>query len=213
VIGARFDARMNRLLTEANIRRLLNEEPGRRRRLFEAVHVAALDPGTLRIKGIGFNEPFDLMLNNFGLWFAMLVSTPGATPTCTVTDTGNNARTLQAYGGNVFDNVNSMGTRLQLGSSSTTPARTDIAIGTALPTAPESGVFGSGAGSYASGVVSWSASVTAGGAGTVRESGFFGYFGDNVGTLRTIMLFHDLISPVVPYVAGNVLTCSYSMNV
>jgi len=212
VIGARFDARMSRLLLEANIKRLREERRGFNTRIFEAVYVASLDR-TRRIKEIGFNKPGDLILDNFGAFLAALFSTPGTTVAFDARDITNNVRTLGTYRSNPFNGPSaSYGSRFQLGSGSTTPARGNYIIETALPTAPESGVFGSGPGSYASGVVSCSSSVTAGGAGTVREAGWFGYWMDVTVAARTIMLFHDLISPVVPYVAGNVLTCAYSVN-
>jgi len=212
VIGARFDARMNRLLIEANIRRVLEEGKDRRRGILEAVHVARLDPRTRRVKEIGFNLSTDLILDNFGYWLASIWNTPGSSPTFNLVDTTNTTRTFYTYHGSPWNQASVHGTRMQLGSSSTVPGRGDYSIGTALPTAPESGVFGSGAGSYASAAVSFSAGVTAGGSGTVRESGAFGYWYDTGAAVRTCMLFHDLISPVVPYVAGNVLTCAYSIT-
>jgi hypothetical protein len=110
------------------------------------------------------------------------------------------------------------GTLLQLGSSTTAATRIDYKINTALGTAPESGLFATGNGVYGgssgSGAasMSFSGSVSAGGTGTVNEAGFFGQFTMISGTITTFMLFHDVLSSGVAYVAGNILPLSYSIQ-
>ena len=105
------------------------------------------------------------------------------------------------------------GTQFQLGSSTTAPTRADYKINTALGTAPESGLFSTGIGSYASGYVSIGGAISAGGSGTVNETGVFGYwFSATNSTPYSFMLFHDVLSSGVSYVAGNTLYVSYSIS-
>ena len=58
----------------------------------------------------------------------------------------------------------------------------------------------------------FSEAISAGGSGTVNETGFFGYwwFQDNSGTLHTYMLFHDILGAGVAFVAGNTINLSYA---
>lgn len=194
----------------------------------DAAFVAATTPEG-EITDIGFNCPNDLILNNFGVWLAGVVFPPtvlGNTTgynTCALIDTSNTSRTVAIYRQtssliyNTFSGTYSttagvnIGSYIQLGSGSTAAARADYAIETALGTAPESGLFGTNAGSYAAGAISFSGAVSAGGAGTVNEMGWFckWYYGADMGTF---MLFHDILGAGVAYVAGQTLNASYAIT-
>lgn len=185
-------------------------------RLHETVFVATQNKG--KIQDISLNEPNDIILDNFGYVVAGLIRQPTSTVnTVPLTDTGGNARTPNLYitsaAGSVT-NCNSAlaGTRMQLGSGTSTPARTDYAIQTPLATAPENTFFNTGAGSYAAGVVSFSGSVTAGGSGTVNEAIFTGRWTYTGTTLADFALFHDKLAAGVSFTAGKTLTASYSIN-
>jgi len=178
--------------------------------------VSVIDPKTGRIIARGKSKPRNLILNNFGVWLAGLIRTPvtGLT-TITLKDDGGADRTFYVYhtGTGAFNAANTtLGTNFRVGSSVAAPARTDYTIGAGFPTAPESGLFGTGSGSYAAGVISFSAAITAGGSGTVNECGFYGRWFDTGGALRNIMLFHDLISPGVSFTPGQIITVSCTIT-
>jgi hypothetical protein len=190
-------------------------------RLHETVVVAALNPKNRKILDVGFNKPNDLILANFGNFLGGVVRAPITTASAAVNlnDNTNTARAFQIYG--PYNGTNfflsgstggSLGTYLQLGSGTTAATRADYKITTALGTAPESGQFATSNGIYGGGAMSFSGSVSAGGAGTVNETGFFGSWISTNGTTYVIMLFHDILSSGVAYVAGNILPLSYSIQ-
>lgn len=213
-VGAKFSKRLEEELMAEHYERMLKET---RRRIFESVVVSVLDKRR-RIKGIGLNAPNDLILNNFGKWLAALIRTPVSSDTTTslTTDAGAGATVyIYATAGRTFndtDATRSLGTYLRVGGGATAPARDDYAIETPFGTSPESGYFGTGSGSYAAAAISFSGAITAGGAGTVREAGFFGQWRRySPGANLTFMLFHDAISAVA-FVLGNTITVAYTIN-
>lgn len=189
--------------------------------IFECVMCAATDERR-KILDIGFNTPEDLILDNFGLFLAGNVRNPVATYSGGVfKDIANVSKTINVFGqaaGSAYNygySALACGTLLQLGSGTTAAARSNYAIQTALGTAPENTTFGTGYGSYAAGTgyVNFASSITAGGSGTVNETGFFGRWVDQTQSLVTIMLFHDILGSGVAFIAGNSLIVSYSIAI
>lgn len=179
-----------------------------------------------KIVDVGFNCADDLILDNFGKWLAGIAAAPTSVgdgagyTTVTLNDTGNTARTVAIYREPSADAYSTfsapvvtgvMGSYIQLGDSDTAATRADFNIGSALPDAPESSMFGTSTGSYGSGAISFSGAVTAGGASTAKEMGWFCKWKYGV-TIGTFMLFHDLLVPTVAYVAGQTLNASYSIT-
>lgn len=183
--------------------------------IFEGVMCAVTDKKR-KILDIGFNTPEDLILDNFGKWLAAFVTPPAqAAISVILTDVANSSqtfKTISASSGyfNTYDIVQ-IGTRLQVGSGSTAAARANYAIQTAFGTSPESGRFATGVGSYAAGYVSLSGAISAGGSGTVNETGFFGVWANTANAQKEIMLFHDILGAGVGFVAGNSIIVSYSI--
>ena len=169
-----------------------------------------------KILDIAINMPNDLILDNFGNFYAAIVRTPvSATATFTLNDIAPSAQTVavyQQYTASIL-NYTGGGTQLQVGKGTTTPLRTNTSIETAMGTAPESTRFGTGAGSYANGYISFAAAITAGGADTVNETGYFNYGFNTAGAFKTFMMFHDKLGAGVSFVAGNTLTTSYSIAI
>ena len=171
-----------------------------------------------QVTDIGGSLPSDLVLDNFGTWLAALIRAPvNATITASLTDSGGTARSTAIYttgaGGAVFNydaGSGSLGTQLQVGSSSTAPARTDYVIGTAFGGAPESGLFDTGTGSSAAGVIAASGSIVAGAAITVRETGFYARW-YSAAAVRTLMLFHDAVTETV-FAAGAPVTVQWTIT-
>lgn len=172
-----------------------------------------------KVKAQGSSKPNNLILDNFGTWLAAFIQAiTEATRTITLTDDGGTSRTVYIYGETAYlfnypDGAVDIGTQLRVGSGSTAPARDDYAIETAFATSPESTYFDTGTGSYAAGAISLSGSITAGGSGTIREVGLFGYWtAVAAGTRYRFMLFHDALSPAVSFSAGDIIGVSYSIT-
>ena len=196
--GLRLDDRIKKAIHAKNLEEI--RELTHKRRV-ESCVVAALKKD--RIAEIGFNKPNDLILDNYG---KMLAGLMGAT-TMNLYDVSN---TLRSIGPNNF-NTGGGGTVIQLGGSTTPPARGDYKIGAVLGTAPENTYFSTGYGSYyPGGYFTFSNGVSAGGSGTVNEAGFFGYW-YFYPVLIYIMLFHDLVTGV-PYTPGNPLVASWVVS-
>jgi len=190
-------------------------------RMHETVFCAVTDRNS-RILDVAANKPDDLILDNFGLWLAAWIRQPSQGQlNITVKNDANVAKPLCIWrnqsGYRTFNNglgasVN-FGTYVRIGSSTANPARGDYNVGSAFATSPESGYINTNSGSYASGVVSLSGSLTAGGSGTVNETGLFLTCIDDNTQQVTWMMFHDLLGSGVSFVAGNTLTTSYSINI
>lgn len=223
IIGLRLNKRIESAIHERARReehQWLLEHPRAKRTMHETVLLAVLNPKTHKILDAAINKPNDLILDNFGLWFAGLIRNPvvGASGT-TCKDIANANKVVLCFGqqaGSAYNfnlSAYATGSYVQVGKGQTPPLRSNYNIETAFGTAPESGVFGSGAGSYAAGTISFSASVTAGGSDTAYETGFFGRWIDQTQALVTIMLFHDLLASGVPFTPGKLLVTSYAMAI
>lgn len=168
-----------------------------------------------KIADIAINKPNDLILNNFGAWMAgHFRPVSNALTNITVTDWTNVSRTASSYGqgsNSIVCMNNNIGTMMQVGSSTTAPARTDYTIGTAFATAPESAAFNTTTGSWGGGSASFSGAISAGGNGTVNETGVQLRFCDTAGALQTCMLMHDKLASGVAFTAGQTITVSYSI--
>ena len=163
------------------------------------------------------SRPNNLILNNFGLMLAGLIRAPiaAAGNLITLNDIVPSAQTIRANNTAVytFNCANlAIGTQVQAGNGTTAAARANTNIETALGTAPENTRFATGDGSYVNGIITFSGSVTAGGSGTIRETGLFGAWSNSAGALKYFMLFHDILATSVPFVAGNIIIVSYSIQ-
>ncbi len=190
--------------------------------MHETVLVAALNKKR-KILDIGFNDPRDLILNNFGNWIAGIFRAPSTgNMDVTLTSVTPTARSVpiykaqfsslyafNAYAQNQF--AGALGMQMQVGSGVTPAARANTKIETAFGTAPESGRFGASNAGYGGGTMSISGSTGAGGAGTVNETGLFAVWNYGYGLSDTFMLFHDILGVGVAFVAGNTLLVSYSI--
>jgi len=210
-LGYTFTKRLEQRLIAEHRERILKEI---NHRIFETVIVSVVDKGR-RIKGLGLSSPNDLILDNFGTWLAGLIRAPiAASESVSLKDSGGSTRTVLTYAANMHfnDSDSEVGTYLQVGSGTTPPARADYSITTAFLTAPESSFFDTGSGSYSVGAISFSGSITAGGSGTVNETGFFARWVISGLPAYQFMLFHDVLGTGVPFTAGEIITVSYSIN-
>ena len=164
----------------------------------------------------GKSKPNNLILDNFGTWLAGFIRAVGAgSTTVSLVDSAGATQSVALIGStSQFNNTSlgSVGTKFQAGSGSTTPARADYAITTAFATEPEKSMFDTGTGSYAVGAISVSGSITAGGSGRINEVGLFMCLYAVGAPNKYFMLFHDLISPGVDFVAAQIITVSYSIT-
>ena len=161
----------------------------------------------------------DLVLNNFGILFAgvmsrfravdkivSLINKLGAPITLKAIGTSTTFPQL-GFGG--------IGNSFQVGSGSTAPDRADFDIETAFGTAPEDTnmfpatdpVFNSGLGNF-----KMIASITAGGAGTINESIWIGRFLNTSNGTNEYAFFRDIISPAVAFIAGQTIALEYTVQ-
>ncbi len=217
LIGETLDYRLKKAIIERQCRenaQLINH-------INESAFVVVTDPKTRRIKDIGFNKPDDLILDNFGLFLNALMCPPisytVAHSSAPMVDTDGVSRTVgvyyfvlnQAY---EYNEISSSYTYIKFGSGSTTPARSDCNIETALGASPENGEIKISNGQYGSGRVAFGGAVIAAGSDTLSEVGFFIYC-KALSALCHFMWFHDLLSTPVSFVAGDKLTGVYSVGI
>ena len=169
------------------------------------------------IKAIGANHPLDLINDNFGYLLAGIHHAPAsATLTTVFVDDGGTNRNVNVEdtymgGTGLFNQGGNIGTQIRLGSGVAAAAGSDYEIQTPLLTAPENTYIDSGSGSYvvSSSTVKVNTSFIAGANETIKETGLFGAWKDNGGTLRKFMLTHENISPTVSIFTGNSETVQY----
>ena len=174
---------------------------------------------------IGASVPGDLILDNFGFYVSgyigVLVSTSflvditGATRTLDFRSIGaGNSRNIGL--GQNTDNPPTrnmpIGTYFKLGDSLATPLRADFDVNNALGSAPENALQPTNLGTtnIPQGQVKVSKTYpSAGGSGTIREIGLFFSVSDEGhvvgGASHTVMMTHELVSPTVAFVLGQVI--------
>ena len=161
----------------------------------------------------------NLILDNFGLWLAKIFSTLTTTnQSFTGVNTGgaNSPIHSRALTSNVF-NITSggaVGVRLIVGSGSTPPARTDFFVQTKFITAPENALFASGFPVYNSVLGNFKnlGSILARGSGTINESALVDRMRTQASGIADLSLFRDIISPAVPFIAGQSIALEYTIQ-
>jgi len=161
----------------------------------------------------------NLILDQFGIWLSVMFKAfPSAGLNLIIKDNGGTPRTFGGYqASNVFNASGgaNFGLKYQVGSGSTVPVRTDFVLETPFGTAPENGDFGastdpvwnSGLGQFKT-----IASITAGGAGTINETTAQATWKDTSLTLRLVVLFRDIVSPAVPFIASQSIAVEYTVQ-
>jgi len=159
----------------------------------------------------------NLILDNFGEWLGAIFKTTitGNRSTTLITEVGG-SEFVQEYGGTLFNNGGTgFGSTLQVGSGSTPPARTDFFVETPFGTAPENfrfagisnPVYNSGLGNF-----KLSATINAGGAGTINESILMMQWDNTSSALKTFTLFRDIISPAQSFIVGKTIALEYTIQ-
>jgi len=189
--------------------------------LRESVAVAVTDQKHMVLEA-EINHPNDLILDNFGeFWAAHLHGVEQTTTTsiASLVDDANVSQNLLIYGdASIYGMWNhhtyEPGVVLAVGSGSSAAARDDYCIETPFGSSPEDSYFNCGNGSYAAGYISTVGSVSAGGSGTVNEVGLFlKAVNWTAMILKTFMLFHDILGSGIPFSAGNIINVSYSIAI
>jgi len=138
--------------------------------------------------------------------------------TVTINDTSGAGISVAVYTGATFFGAIvggvPVGQRLQVGSGSTAPLRNDFKIETPFITSPEQNPFSGSAPVWNSGAGNFKTAglITAGGAGTVRESILLNQWRDvGLGT-RSYTMFRDLISPALGFTIGQSIALEYTVQ-
>jgi len=172
------------------------------------------------IKGISTSRRNNLILNNFGILLAEMFTTPSQTQsTATLTDILNAATVVQFYGDNTADDYSfstnigaNVGTLVQVGAGTTPAARADYAIETPFIVAPEDDLFNTGPGSYGAGSIGVSATIVAGGNGTIAETLLVMQLTQDDLNPADVAFFHDLLASTEAFVIGETITVTYTIN-
>jgi len=170
---------------------------------------------------LGMSVPNDIICDNFGRYLLGIIGRLNVITD--LTDDDGSLHTRNFNNSNMelcFNNSRyfmfpttvtvTCGSSFRLGSGDTEPERADFTIETLLPDTPESLYQQTLEGnlSVINGTVTLAKTYpSALGSGTIREIGYFqslGLFSDVPPSIRC-MFTHDLILPVVPYVAGQVI--------
>lgn len=221
--GQTFNAKLNEELFKGVISEHAKYKSGNKNfteQLGKKCLVTCIDPTTMELESIGSSslirdektgKIFDnLILDNFGLWFALSIGFMSGAPGA-FKDDGGGSQTIDVYtGGFAFNEGTGPTVKILMGSGSTVPTRADFKIQTTLPTSPESVyVQVTGGGYTANNTVIYQGDYTTGGTGTVREAGTFGHWDNSSNSVIDIMLTHDAVSPAVVYTAGKLLRAAY----
>jgi len=169
------------------------------------------------VKGIAQSKPNNLILDNFGTWLAGLIRAPVVgNKTISLQDDGDVSRDVMTFATTAVafntHGAKTLGTGIKVGAGNTPAARDDFDIETAFIVAPEDDIFDTGTGSYAGGAVSVGGVITAGGAGTINETGLYGVWLITAATEHNFMLFHDILVSGEAFVLGNTITVAYTIN-
>jgi len=172
------------------------------------------------IKGITQSKPNNLILDNFGILFAEMFTTPSQNQDEVIlTDVLNAPTAVQFYGDNTAGdsafptNVGgNIGTKMQVGSGITPAARADFAIETPFIVAPEDDLFDTGPGAYAAGAIGVTGVIVAGGAGTINEIILVMDLTTAPAGISDIAFFHDLLAIGEAFVLGDTITVTYTIN-
>ena len=167
------------------------------------------------IKSIGMSCVDDLLTDNFGLFWQGIIGRN--TPKILVDHLGVN-RSVNIYAvNNSFTDTDgdpsasnyALGSYIQIGDGVTTPTRQDFELTNVIGGFNVTGLGGWNSGLGQVSVSSLSAVLI--GSGTITETGLFNrWFTPN--TAVQFLMSHDLISPIVPYVNGNVASIEYTLQ-
>lgn len=196
-------------------RKILDSNP------FEISLVYVTDLKSKEIKSIGGSIPKDLIMNNFGEFWAGMNRIPtqvGASITPGLVDDTNTVRVIGLNIGATSEYNNTggggaIGSEIAVGQGSTAAARTDFNIETNFANGgPEDTKGSTLSGGYNSslGQVSVSRTITpTAGTGTVTESAIF-FEWIFVGGVGGFLIARDIISPGVSFIIAQAITIVYT---
>jgi len=223
VLGARFDRRLQEALFKAQLERIRGARLRKSLKDFSVVMCIDKEDGVL--KSAGFSEPSDMFLNNFlnifAAWFKAVGQTKG-TALSLVDHNGNTNTSFYNYSissNDIFltfwNNPPYGGTSCRIGKDDTAASRTDYNVKDPFTTAPESGYVGTTPGSWASGqgLISFSAIISAGGSGTIKENAiFYNRYDNGTSSQYYFAIFRNILSPGVSFSAGDTILVSYGIS-
>jgi len=186
--------------------------------------VSVLDPKTKEIISIGGSTPSDLITDAFGRMWAehnRIVTAGDADFSPLIAEDGV-SRTIRLVplSSNPFVAFNSpagtFGGQIKIGQGITAPVRSDFDIETPFVTSPESLPQNVTPPFYDNTLfqIQFFSSFQAGGSGAISEIGFFSIWRSLVPvTALRYLLAHDLISPVVNFIATQVITMNWTWQI
>jgi hypothetical protein len=171
------------------------------------------------IKSVGVSKPNDLILNNFGnFWAALFTALNNSAIPFTMRDitdseftyrtyreTSTNPRTYNEGGAN-------LGSQIGIGSGTTEPVRSNTDIETYFGSSPESTRQNTSTGGWNTdnGHVTYVYAITAGGSGTIRETATFGVWKEINGNVKTNMLTREVLDTFQDFSATDPISVKYT---
>jgi len=158
----------------------------------------------------------NLILDQFGILLAGMFKGGTLEKSVVINDINNNASTLfvNSAASIKFNQRNDITVLFQVGSGSTPATRQDFFIETIFGTAPEQSGFATAIPIWNSGLGNFKniGSIIAGGAGTINETILRPNWLDSSSVFRSFTLFRDIISPAVPFIAGQTIAVEYTVQ-
>jgi len=158
----------------------------------------------------------NLILDQFGILLAGMFKGGTLIKSVVINDINNFASTLIVNSLSLvnFNERNDITVLFQVGSGVTAPTRQDFFIETAFGTAPEQSGIATGIPVWNSGLGNFKniGSIIAGGAGTINETILRPNWQDSGSVFRSFTLFRDIISPGVPFIAGQTIAVEYTVQ-
>jgi len=189
---------------------------------FEKNHLKAIafvtthDKDSSEIKKIGMSVPDDLLTKQFAQWLSgLLGGVNGSSPENAKTTAGaTNTPMGNSHGGSNFScwgtKINSIpiGLRIDLGNGTDVPLKDDFNSNSMFQgLLMNIGTFNSGLGS-----VTWSASGTAIGDNTIRQTDILARWKNNINSnVQNWLLAWDIINPVVPILLAETVNVEYKL--
>lgn len=164
------------------------------------------------IKAIGMSKLNDLLTDNWGLILGGILDGASRNNITLKDETGIGTFQFRVWGTQTqvmfITNSGSVGSQIKVGTGTTAPTRQDFRMETLVQTL----VSGNGGWNSGLGKVDIPATGTAGSGFSISETGLFGrWVAWAFLVVKTIMIAHDAISPVVPVINGQSINVDYEL--
>jgi hypothetical protein len=170
------------------------------------------------IKGIGVNKPHDLIMDNFGIYFASLFKVVNNTLVqISIKNVAGTSRNLSIWTATAttayYNAINAnKGCKLKIGEGGAAVLRTQTALNNDFDAGNEANYISISTNTYNSavGVATYQGVVIASNSGDILESGFFmDWYQTSTGAVETFMMSREILNEAIPFVSGDPILVKY----